>query len=552
MSPPPINRRAVELADGPGPQGAGLVTFLRTYARHVKDGDDSSPLETYGQCIDRCLRACQEQLHCGFTDDELREFRYLLMNMKCFLAGRFMWQLGTKTVEKYGLLSLQNCAAIALRGDNVVEALCWIFDCLCLGVGVGFNIEDDTIASIETVRGYKLVCLHEDPNSYYTDAYEYTEEEKNSIMPKADNGVYMVGDSREGWTDTLRQVLRRHFPENGSLHERIEGGQTFFINTWFVRPRGSMIKGFGGKASGHETFVAGLKEINRLLNLSIGKRPSAVTLLDVANLEGHIVVSGNVRRSAELALGSAENLAFIAAKNWTTGTIPYWRSNSNNSVVASRVTALPDEFWEGYGGDSEPYGLINLDLYRSCGQTNGGGAFAKPNPEIICVNPCGEQGLENAETCCLGEIVPCRCESEDEFMRAVYYIYRVCKHSLRLPCHWEWTREVVHRNMRMGIGVTGFMETSEEQRQWLPRTARWLDVYDRDVYSPQHDFPASKRLRTVKPSGTLSLLAGVTAGAHPAEDYFYLKRMRMASDSPLLEWLRERGYHVEPLEYVVV
>jgi len=71
----------------------------------------------------------------------------------------------------------------------------------------------------------------------------------------------------------------------------------------------------------------------------------------------------------------------------------------------------------------------------------------------------------------------------------------------------------VHKNMRMGVGVSGYLEASEEQKQWLPTTALWMDKLDED-YSRAHGWPRSIKLRTVKPSGTLSLIGGVTAGMY--------------------------------------
>lgn len=103
--------------------------------------------------------------------------------------------------------------------------------------------------------------------------------------------------------------------------------------------------------------------------------------------------------------------------------------------------------------------------------------------------------------------------------------------------------------MRMGIGVTGYLQATPEQQSWLPEVKRRLDVYD-VVYSREHGFNVSIKTTTVKPSGSLSLLAGVTAGAHPAPFAFYLKRMRMAADSHLAKEAAARGYHVEPVEIV--
>ena len=48
-------------------------------------------------------------------------------------------------------------------------------------------------------------------------------------------------------------------------------------------------------------------------------------------------------------------------------------------------------------------------------------------------------------------------------------LYRIGKHSLSLSCHQPHTAQAMHAAMRMGIGVTGYLEVTEEQRSWLPR-----------------------------------------------------------------------------------
>jgi hypothetical protein len=106
------------------------------------------------------------------------------------------------------------------------------------------------------------------------------------------------------------------------------------------------------------------------------------------------------------------------------------------------------------------------------------------------------------------------------------------------------TEEVVHKNMRMGIGVTGYLQATEEQRSWLNATYNTLREFD-NMYSAAHGFNPSIKLTTVKPSGTLSLLAGVTPGCHPGYSMFYIRRIRIASNSPLVQTCREHGYDVE-------
>jgi adenosylcobalamin-dependent ribonucleoside-triphosphate reductase len=308
-----------------------------------------------------------------------------------------------------------------------------------------------------------------------------------------------------------------------------------------IRGKGAVISGFGGLASGPEELCSGITEINRILNERANKKVRPIDALDIMNVIGSIVVAGNVRRSAEIALGDADDLQYLASKRWDLGSIPNYRAMSNNSVVCNDITKLPEQFWEGYMGNGEPFGLINLNLSRKIGRL---GETQYPDPDVAAFNPCAEQPLAPYETCCLAEIFLPNISDKKELKKVARYLYRICKHSLALPCHLPETESIVHNHMRMGIGITGYLQATEEQRSWLSETYLHLREYDKE-YSKANGFPASIKLTTVKPSGTLSLLAGVTPGVHPAYSQYYIRRIRIASNSPLANLCRKHGYFSE-------
>lgn len=144
----------------------------------------------------------------------------------------------------------------------------------------------------------------------------------------------------------------------------------------------------------------------------------------------------------------------------------------------------------------------------------------------------------------MAEIFLPNISSFDEFVDVAKLLYRVNKHSLALPCHLKSTEEIVHRNMRMGIGVTGVLQATEEQKSWLDKAYEELRKFDKE-YSLSRGFPESVKLTTVKPSGTLSLLPGVTPGCHPAYARHMIRRIRISSNHPLVETCRKHGYPVE-------
>ena len=479
----------------------GYPVFKRTYARAVENRTEEWP-----ETVERVVKACNEQLGCDFSDIEKDELRHIMMSLKGTVAGRFLWQLGTETVDKLGLPSLQNCAFVVV--DKPIRPFTWAFEMLMLGSGVGFNIQRENVAELPSPMPDVTI----------------TRLDKN-------DADFIVPDSREGWVELLRRVLEASFVT----------GKGFSFATHLIRSKGSPIKGFGGTASGPEDLVWGMMEINKILNAKNGSPLSSVDCLDIMNIIGRIVVAGNVRRSAQIAIGDPDDVEYLSAKRWDLGNIPNWRAMSNNSVVCGNIKNLHESFWDGYNGNGEPYGIINLGATRRMGRT---GETQYPDPDVQGFNPCAEQGLANFETCCLAEIYLPNIESYEELKKVARYLYRINKHSLAIKCAIKETEYIVHKNMRMGIGVTGYLQATEEQRLWLSDCYNYLREYDKE-YSRLAGFPRSIKLTTVKPSGTLSLLAGVTPGAHPAYSQFYIRRVRMASNSPLVRAAKNASYPVE-------
>jgi len=489
----------------------GYLTYKRTYARRLDENDINSPTEEFPDTVERVIKACDEQLKCGFSKDEEQRLRDYLLGLKGSVAGRFWWQLGTDTVDKLGLSSLQNCAFRTV--DKPVEPFTWAMDMLMLGSGVGYNIQKENVNKLPPVN-LDFKC---------------------PVRSNDSGADFIVPDSREGWVALLGKTLKAAFLAHSS------GKQTFSYSTQLIRSKGAPIKGFGGTASGPEDLVWGIENISKILEKRAGKQLRPVDCLDIMNIIGAVVVAGNVRRSAQIAIGDADDVEYLLAKRWDLGNIPSWRAMSNNSVVCHDIGDLHDFFWDGYEGKGEPYGLINLKLSRKIGRL---GETQYPDPKVQGYNPCAEQSLADGETCCLAEVFLPNISSKEELLDVCTLLYRINKHSLALQCHQKVTEAIVHENMRMGIGITGVLQSTEEQKSWLSETYGKIRAFD-DAYSQQYGFNRSIKLTTVKPSGTLSLLPGVTPGCHPAYARFMIRRIRISSNHSLVQVCKDHGYHVE-------
>jgi hypothetical protein len=345
-----------------------------------------------------------------------------------------------------------------------------------------------------------------------------------------------VPDTREGWGEVIRKVFECYLGDDDNPRNMVYA-------THLIRPAGVPIKTFGGTASGPEILISGISKICNVLDGAIGRTLTSVEVLDCMNIIGSIVVAGNVRRSAEIAVGRLDDEDYLMAKRWDLGDIPIERAMSNNTVFVSpeEMKDMPETIWEGYKGNGEPYGFFNLEASRQYGRMG----EERLDSSIVGVNPCAEIPLANRESCNLAELYLPTIDSKEELIDVAKLLYKVQKAIAALPYLDPASDKITSQNMRLGLGVTGVTQAMDKI-EWLDDTYVALRELDTD-WSASRGWPESVRLTTIKPSGTLSLLPGVTPGIHPAFSQRFVKRMRMASTDVLVDYCKSKGYYVEPL-----
>lgn len=480
--------------------GLGEVVFLRTYSRKV---EGTSRNETFIETIKRVIDGA-EAIGVPFTQKQAETLFDHMFNLRCLPSGRALWQLGTPLVAKFNATSLNNCYFTNIEKVEDFELL---FDYLMLGGGVGFSVERSKIHELPKVKG-GVVITHE----------------------RSNDADIIVPDSRQGWRRLLHSVLKSYF----------DTGKSFTYSTILVREFGAPLNTFGGTASGPGALIDGIADICKVLDNRIGKKLRSIDVLDICNIIGRIVVSGSSRRSAQIAIGDPDDVLFLRAKNWGTGNIPAYRANSNNSIYADAYDEIMPELWKGYDGSGEPYGLVNRKLARTYGRLG----EKRPDPSIEGFNPCAEIGLSDGESCNLATVFLPNIESLEQFKEISGLLYLIQKQITRMSYPYEKTTSIVRKNARLGQSITGILQATPEQLSWLSPVYEFLRETDA-AYSAKNDFPQSIRLTTVQPSGTLSLLPGVTPGVHPAYAKHYIRRVRFGAADPLVDACRKRGYRVQ-------
>jgi adenosylcobalamin-dependent ribonucleoside-triphosphate reductase len=206
-----------------------------------------------------------------------------------------------------------------------------------------------------------------------------------------------------------------------------------------------------------------------------------------------------------------------------------------------------DSIVESIATNGEP-GVVWLDNAQKYSRINGQPDYK--DKKAKGVNPCGEQTLESFELCCLVETFPSRHDSYEEYEETLKYAYLYAKSVTLENTHWGVTNAVMGKNRRIGTSQSGIIDAfvrhgRKNMLDWCEKGYNYLKNLD-ETYSDWLCTPKSIKITSVKPSGTVSLLPGVSPGIHYPHSKYYIRRMRIATNhKDLIPILEEAGYHIE-------
>jgi len=486
-----------------GFNGFGEVTYYRTYSRLKEDDSQEDWADTIIRVVEGVFSIRKNHYVANglaFSDDDWQEyaleFAHSMFRMEFLPPGRGLWAMGTEYVYTRGSMALNNCGAVD-TGDLALAAE-WTMDALMCGVGVGFN----TAWKGDAVK----------PN-------------------KKSEEVFVIPDSREGWVQSVKLLIEAY----------TKGGMWYRFDYSQIRPYGAPIKGFGGKASGADPLIQLHQRLEKSLDdYCDGEYDTTRTVADIFNAIGACVVAGNVRRSAEIALGEPDDRTFLDLKDYKK--YPEraeigWMSN--NTVVLSKTEDFEKipKIARRIRNNGEPgiCNLINMQKYGRFGKEMKDNAWLS--------NPCSEIPLESFELCNLAEVFPTKCKDEETFYQALKYATFYASTVSLLPSHRVETNAIVARNRRIGVSLSGVADYLE-QIGAAQLTRRLREGYkivraENERLAKEAGIPVSIRVTTIKPSGTVSQLAGVSSGMHFPTFKYAIRRIRVGEDSPICQILKD-------------
>ena len=496
----------------------GEITFLRTYSRLKADGTKETWVDVCERVINGMYSLQKDHAKTNrlpWSDAKAaasaKEAFDRLWNLKWTPPGRGLWVMGTPLVNEHrNSAALQNCAFVSTGSmvkTDPAKPFAFLMEASMLGVGVGF---DDKGADKEFI--------------IYAPQGEY---------------AYDIPDTREGWVESTAALINSYLKPDT---------KTPVFNYEAIRPAGEPIRTFGGTAAGADPLIKMHQYIHDLFKDRAGQKLTRRDIADIGNMIGVCVVSGNVRRSAELLIGRIDDEEFLNLKNYEKYPERMTHGWMSNNSVAVNVGDNLDGIIEGIARNGEP-GVIWMDISKQYGRL--ADPINNKDWRIAGYNPCAEQSLESYECCTLVETYLNRHTDLEDFKRTLKFAYLYAKTVTLLPTHWEETNAIMQRNRRIGTSVSGVANFADNKglpvlRQWMDEGYKVIKSYDTN-YSEWLGIRESIKMTTVKPSGTVSIFAGESPGVHWTVGGQYFNRaIRFSNNDPMLPLFKLANYRVEP------
>ena len=512
----------------------GQDVFDRTYSRRKPDGSRETWADTVSRVVNGNLALVPSDHH---EPDEAERLTELMLSFRAISAGRHLW-VGGVPGRQYTF----NCHRAGFT-DDLATHFCWTFARLMEGGGVGANLSNSYLARLPVPGPVELrvSAVHSHP-----DRAEFAPR----LVSFPGEAVVRLPDTREGWVQGLQLIL----------DTAEAGGGLVELDVSDIRPRGSLIKGFGGVASGPGPLVEMYHRVTETLNACAGRRLTTIDVMDITHEIASCVVSGNVRRSARWVgkvWSDPDVLDTLQAKGDTGA---HWTTNVSLEINDDFFTALD-------AGDPQATVCWEavIDGMLTTGEPglfNSSAASVGERGDVRATNPCGEIALEEWEPCCLGHIglglIGTDLSLATEAARLMTrFLVRATFADIEDPRQ----RDIVDANRRIGLGFFDL------QAYAAAHGIRYSEIHTSKVlatkleviadaartaarsYSDELGIPHPIKTTTVAPTGTIAKLPGATEGAHPIYSRYFVRRMRYADNDPLLERHVAAGRHIEPCQY---
>jgi ribonucleoside-diphosphate reductase alpha chain len=405
-----------------------------------------------------------------------------------------------------------NCSYVAVNKVRAFDEILYVLMC---GTGVGFSVERQYVEKLPTI------------------AEEFTQSDT----------LIVVKDSKEGWAKAYRELV--------SL---LIGGQIPRWDTSKIRPLGSRLKTFGGRASGPQPLEDLFRFTVSTFKKSAGRKLTSIECHDIICKIAEIVVVGGVRRSALISLSNLTDERMRDAK------VGQWwlenpqRALANNSVAYKEkpdIGVFMEEWLSLYKSKSGERGIFNRQAAQKTVEKLGDRRDATYE---FGTNPCSEIILRDKEFCNLSEVIV-RAEDTPETLKnkiRLATILGTWQASLTnfpyLSSEWKKNCE---EECLLGVSLTGILDNKmmRDQGAELDRllvNLRNTAIETNKEWAKKLDINPAAAITAVKPSGTVSQLTDTASGIHPRHNQYYIRTVRADRKDPMCQFMIDKGFLAEP------
>lgn len=483
---------------------------ISRYARWL---DGPNRRETWTETVDRYVNFMSKHLsnnyHYESSDPIFAEIRAAILTHEIMPSMRALMSAGLPM--ELDNISAYNCSFVAVDSLRAFDETMYI---LMNGTGVGFSVENKFVSSLPVIA--------------------------DEFYPTATTIV--VEDSKLGWAKSYKELIAL-----------LVQGQMPNWDTSKVRPAGSRLKTFGGRASGPEPLRELFQFTTQIFKNARGRKLKSIEAHDIMCKIGEVVVVGGVRRSALISLSNLDDFEMAKAKSgqwWETQPQRRLANNSATYTTKPNTAQFLREWRNLYESKSGERGIFNMESVRKHIDK-----FGRRDSSKVCgTNPCAEILLRPNEFCNLTEVVVGASDTKEDLQRKVRLatILGTWQSSLT---NFKYIRKSWKTNCEeerlLGVSLTGIFgntitSTNGPELASFLDDLRLLSVAVNGVEAERLGISASTAITCVKPSGTVSQLVGVSSGIHPWYSKFYIRSVRGDNKDPLTTFLKASGIPNEP------
>ena len=493
-------------------------------SRYARWDYDQRRRETWEETIDRYFNFFKEHLkeNCNYdlTDKEIKEIRNAVVDLDVMPSMRCLMTSG-EALKRENVAGY-NCSYVKVDSPRSFDEILYI---LMNGTGVGFSVEEEYVNKLPSV------------------AEEFYETES----------VIVVRDSKLGWAKALKE-----------LYAMLWMGQ---VPTWDlskVRPAGSPLKTFGGRASGPEPLEDLFKFSINIFKNAAGRKLRPVEAHDLVCKIAEIVVVGGVRRSALISLSNLGDREMRYAKSgnwWETNVQRALANNSVNYKEKPDVGTFMREWLSLYDSKSGERGIYNsMSAKRTTEKLNqekdkdGQNIIRRDARDDFGTNPCSEIILRSREFCNLTECVVRGWDDTKSLKKKVRFATILGTWQSTLTnfkyLTGEWKRNCNEERL-LGVSLTGIMDNADTNGSTGGLDGRLRELRQEAIktnkeWSEKLGIPQSAAITCVKPSGTVSQLVDSASGIHARHNPYYIRTVRGDNKDPITKFMKDQGFPCEP------